>query len=206
MFNFGESSFKSKGVIEIPVTLKGQKFYLATEILQGDVPWLIGKKTMSRMGMVIDLKKENVKIGVFGGLEVNLKEDKQGHLRIPVMRRIREELLLEGWKGKSQKEVRGAIMKLHLQFGHGSGDKIWKLTEEAHWSNSLSENDREEIKKLVTDLIASCKICRKYKRNPAKPVVSFSWGKTFNDVLAVDVGEIEERKFLVMVDMATRYC
>ena len=62
VFNFGESAFKSKGVIEIPVSLKGRKFYLKTEILQGDVPWLIGKKTMNRMGMVIDMKKDNVKI------------------------------------------------------------------------------------------------------------------------------------------------
>ena len=207
VFNFGESSFISKGIIEIPVILKGQKFYLETEILQGDVPWLIGKTTMSRMGMTIDLRKDNVKIEVLGGMELNLREDKQGHLRIPILRRIREEeLLLEGWKGKSQKEVRGAIMKLHLQFGHGSGEKIWKLTEEAQWSNGLSENEKGEVKKLVTDLIGSCVVCRKYKRNPAKPVVSFSWGKTFNEVLSLDVGEIEERKFLVMVDMATRYC
>ena len=97
-------------------------------------------------------------------------------------------------------------MKLHLQFGHGSGEKIWKLTEEAKWSEGMNENERQEVRKLVTDLIASCEVCRRYKRNPAKPVVSFSWGKTFNEVLALDVGEIEERKFLVMVDMAMRYC
>ena len=206
VFNFGESAFKSKGVIEIPVTLKGRKFYLKTEILQGDVPWLIGKKTMNRMGMVIDMKKDNVKIEVLGGMEISLREDKQGHLRIPIMRRVKEELLLEGWKGKNQQEIRGAIMKLHLQFGHGSGEKLWKLTEEAQWSEGLSNNEREEIKKLVTDLVASCEVCRRYKRNPAKPVVSFSWSHTFNEVLAMDVGEIEERKFLVMVDMATRYC
>ena len=206
VFNFGESSYKSKGVLEIPVILRERKFYLKTEILQGDIPWLIGKKTMSRMGMVIDLKRDKVEIEVLGGMRVNLREDKQGHLRMSILKREREELLLEGWRGKSQKEVKGAIMKLHLQFGHGSGEKIWKLTEDAQWSEGLSEEERESIKKLVTELIASCDVCRRYRKNPAKPVVSFSWGKTFNEVLALDVGEIEERKFLVMVDMATRYC
>ena len=206
VFKFGESLFMSKGVIEIPVKIKGQKFYLKTEILQGDVPWLIGKRTMSRMGMTIDLRRDNVEIEVLGGLVVNLREDEQGHLRIPIVRRVKEELLLEGWKGKSQKEVRGAIMKLHLQFGHGSGEKIWKLTEAAQWSDGLNEDEKEGVRKLVTELIASCEVCRRYKRNPAKPVVSFSWSKTFNEVVALDVGEIEERKFLVMVDMATRYC
>ena len=206
IFKFGESIFMLKGVIEIPVMMKGQKFYLKTEILQGDVPWLIGKETMSRMGMTIDLKRNNVEIEVLGGLIINLREDEQGHLRIPILKRLKEELLLEGWKGKSQKEVKGTIMKLHLQFGHGSGEKIWKLTETAQWSDGLNEDEREEVKKLVTELIASCEVCRRYKRNPAKPVVSFSWSKTFNEVVALDVGEIEENKFLVMVDMATRYC
>ena len=207
VFKFGESSFKSRGIIEIPVVVKGKKFYLKTEILQGDVPWLIGKGTMSRMGMTIDLERDNVTIGVLGGVVLKLREDKQGHLRIPLLKKAKkEEILLEGWKGKSQKEIKGAIMKLHLQFGHGSGEKIWNLTEAAQWSNGLTGEEREEVKKMVTELISCCEVCRRYKRNPAKPVVSFPWGKTFNEVLAMDVGEIEDRKFLVMVDMATRYC
>ena len=37
-------------------------------------------------------------------------------------------------------------MKLHLQFGHGNGDKIWKFTEEADWSNGLNENKREKLR------------------------------------------------------------
>ena len=207
VFNFGTSSYKSKGVIEIPVTLKGRKFYLRTEVLEGDIPWLIGKKTMSNMGMMLNLKEDKVCIGVLGGIEVELIEDKQGHLRIPIRKRIlEEELLLEGWKGKSQKEIKGAIMKLHLQFGHGSGDKIWKLTEEAEWSEGLRKDEKEEMRKLVVGLIDSCEVCKKYKRNPAKPVVSFPCSKIFNEIVALDIGEIEEKKFLVIVDLATRYC
>ena len=64
VFNFGTSSYKSKGVIEIPVTLKGRRFYLRTEVLEGDIPWLIGKKTMSNMGMMLNLKEDKVCIEV----------------------------------------------------------------------------------------------------------------------------------------------
>ena len=67
VFNFGESSFKSKGVFEIPVIVKDKKFYLKT-ILQGDIPWLIGKKTMSKMGMMIYLKENKVKVEALGGI------------------------------------------------------------------------------------------------------------------------------------------
>ena len=56
---------------------------------------------MSRMGIKLDLKRNNVEIEVLGGLVVNLREDEQGHLRIPILRRVKEELLLESWKGKS---------------------------------------------------------------------------------------------------------
>lgn len=203
---FGESSYKSKGVVEIPVTVKNKKFYLKTEILEGDIPWLIGQKTLSNMGMMLNLGKKTVSIGVLGGMEIRLRVDKRGHLRFPIQRREMEELWLEGWKGKSPREIKGAIMKLHLQFGHGSGEKIWKLTEEAQWSKGLNEKDKGEIKELMTGLIDSCKTCMKYKRNPAKPVVGFSWSRTFNEIIAIDVGELQERKFLVIVDLATRYC
>ena len=188
------------------MTLKGRTFYLRTEILEGDIPWLIGKKTMSNMGMMLNLKEDNVSIGVLRGIEINLIEDKQGHLRIPILRRKVEELLLEGLKGKSQKEIKGAIMKLHLQFGHGSGDKIWKLTEAAQWSDGLREDEKVVVRKLMTGLIASCEVCKKYKRNPAKSVVGFSWCKVFNEIIAMDIGEIEGKKFLVIVDLATRFC
>ena len=52
---------------------------------------------MSNMVMMLNLKENNVSIGVLGGIEVNLIDDKQGHLRIPVLRRkVKEVLLLEG--------------------------------------------------------------------------------------------------------------
>ena len=207
VFRFGETPYRSKGLLEIPVKLQGKKFYLATEILQGDLPWLIGKRTMKKMGMKLNLKDHNVSIEDLGGIVVELKEDKHEHLRINVIkRRMEEELLLEGWKGKSKKEIKGAIMKLHLQFGHGSGEKIWKLTEDAKWSDGMQEDEIGEVRKLVNELIGSCEVCRKYKRNPAKPVVGFSWSKVFNDIVAVDLGEMDGSKFLLVVDMATRYC
>lgn len=206
-FNFGESSYKSTGIVEIPVTLKGKKFYLSTEILKGDVPWLIGKRTMSNMEMRLNLKENTVEIGALGGMKVNLWEDKQGHLRLKVTKKkVREDLLLEGWRGKNKREMRAAIMKLHLQFGHGSGDKIWRLTEEAKWSEGLEKEEIGEVKKMVMELTGNCEVCKRYKRNPAKPVVGFSWSKTFNEAVAMDIGEINGRKFLVIVDLATRYC
>ena len=66
IFHFGESSYESKGLVEIPAMLKGEKFYLRTEVLQGDIPWLIGKSTMSKMGMMLNLGENVVEIETLG--------------------------------------------------------------------------------------------------------------------------------------------
>ena len=42
---------------------------------------------MGRMGMMIDLKENKVKVEALGGIEVKLREDEQGHLRLPILRR-----------------------------------------------------------------------------------------------------------------------
>ena len=206
VFHFGETQYSSRGVIEIPVVVKRKKFYLITEIIQGDVPWLIGKNAMGRMGMHLDIKRNKARIEAFGDMEVMLREDERGHLRM-TMREIKEEkVMLEGWREKNHREIKRDVEKLHLQFGHGSGGKIWSLLEEAQWTDGVSEEKRNDMKKMVMEVIANCKVCAKYKRNPAKPVVGFPWSKTFNETIAVDLGEIEGRRFLVMVDMMTRYC
>ena len=44
-------------------------------------------------------------------------------------------------------------------------------------------------------LIDSCEVCKKYKRNPAKPVVGFPWSKVFNEIVALDIGDRREKVF-----------
>ena len=205
-FSFGETKYTSRGRIEIPVTVKGKKFFLKTEIVGGDVPWLLGKKAMEKMGMHIDTKRNKARIEDLGNMEVDLREDEKGHLRMTMRKITTEPVLLEGWKEKTQQEVKKDIKKLHYQFGHGSGVKIWRLLEEAQWMDGVSKEEKEKMKQMVMEVIGECDVCRKYKKNPAKPVVGFSWGKTFNETLAVDLGEIEGKRFLVMVDTMTRYC
>ena len=55
IFNFGESTYQSKHVLEIPISINNKKNYVKTEILKDDIPWLIGKETMRRLQMKIDV-------------------------------------------------------------------------------------------------------------------------------------------------------
>ncbi len=207
LFTFGDTTIGSRCTMEIPVVIGNEKVLIKTEILKGDVPWLIGKETMSRMNMKIHIKEKKVVIGDMNNVEIKLKEDRRGHLRIGLIpQRKREEIWNEGWSTKNEGQIKTTIKKLHLQFGHASGERIWKLTEDAGWVNGLAEERKIELKNKVLKQLAECEICVRYKKNPPKPVVGLTWGTKFNEAISLDLGEFEGKRFMVMVDMVTKYC
>lgn len=207
IFVFGETEFRSKEVLEMPVNIGRHKVFLKTEIVEGDIPWLLGRDTMEKMDMHINMRERIANLGDLNGETVRLRQDDKGQLKIKLIEtKEKEEIWKEGWEGRSEKEKERMIRKLHLQFGHANGDKIWNLTEEAKWSEGLTEEDRRGMRSKIRTQIEKCEVCKKYKKVPARPVVGFKWSKTFNEVLAVDLGEWEGKKFLVMVDLATKYC
>ena len=57
----------------------------------------------------------------------------------------------------------------------------------------------KKIKKICDE----CESWIKLRRNP---MVGFSIGRVFNEEIGVDVGELEEEKFMVLTDLATHYC
>ena len=50
-----------------------------------------------------------------------------------------------------------------------------------------------------------CENCETLKRNPERSVMGLLMGEIFNEVLAQNVDDLE-RKFPVMVELATHYC
>src|SRR5215469_8907330 len=58
---------------------------------------------------------------------------------------------------------------------------------------------------IVEKECRECNICKKFKRKPRRPIVGLNLAENFNEVLAIDLGELEGEKFIVMVDWATRY-
>ena len=70
-FYFGESVFHAKETLEIPVKLGGEKIYIRTEHLDGDIPWLMGKETMERMKLKLDVNGKKAVLGALGNKEVS---------------------------------------------------------------------------------------------------------------------------------------
>ena len=76
----GESyCFREKKVrviksLEIPIDIGGRKVQLITEVLEGDIPWLLGKRTLKKMRALLDIGKGSMRITDLGHVKVPLRE------------------------------------------------------------------------------------------------------------------------------------
>ena len=89
--------------------------------------------------------------------------------------------------------------KLHRQFGHPRPEKLIKLIRNA---KQTSVNLEKQIR-LISD---SCMTCLKFKRSQPRPIVCFPLADRFNEMIGMDLKSWGEKFFLVIVDIATRFC
>jgi hypothetical protein len=59
------------------------------------------------------------------------------------------------------------------------------------------EENKEELRQELQKISDDCITCKRYRRNPGKPVVGFPMAQKFNEVVAMDLGEVEGRRLLV---------
>ena len=146
-FYFGETPYLSRGILKLPCKIGEHKFYIKTEILKGDIPWLIGRETMENMDMVINVKKEKVKLGELNRMEAKIRIDNKGHLRLGMGIETADKI----WRGEEWSDVRAErhkkLWNLHLQFGHPGWERLWKLLEEA---NDGYEEDKERASNVCS--------------------------------------------------------
>ena len=89
--------------------------------------------------------------------------------------------------------------KLHKQFGHPRADRLIDLVNK---SGANNQNLIESIRKISQN----CDICKKFKKPPLRPIVSLPMASKLNDVVSMDLKVWGNKYFLVMIDLATRYC
>ena len=96
-------------------------------------------------------------------------------------------------------DVNKVSIKLHKQFGHPAARKLIQLVEQAG-------NKNKKLHDAIRKVSDNCIVCKKFRRAPARPVVCMPLAKNFNDVMATDLKSWGNEYFLVMIDVATRYC
>ena len=94
---------------------------------------------------------------------------------------------------------RNLAVKLHRQFAHPSCNKLLQLVRKAGIKDALLE---KEIR-IVSE---NCVFCIRHKRVPPRPIVCLPLASSFNEAVAMDLKAWEGHTFLVIVDVATRFC
>lgn len=119
-FYFGETKYESKKKIRIPCKLGKTLFSIETYVINGNIPWLVGKETLEKMGAVIDL--ENMEIWLRDmNQRTKVRCDQGGHLRVQLWRNEKRDWWSREWLEGGE---RGVIEKLHKQFGHPGKDRL----------------------------------------------------------------------------------
>ena len=88
---------------------------------------------------------------------------------------------------------------MHRQFGHPTSFRLITLIRKA------GIEDRE-LEKEINSVSESCDVCCRFKKPVHRPVVCMPMAQKFNEVVSMDLKVRKKCYFLVMVDMATRFC
>ena len=201
VFRFGGGErLKSMEKVTIPCEIAGVRCKLTTDVVDRDIPLLLGKPAMKKAKVKLDL--ENDCATIFGKT-VDLQCTSSGHYCIPIVETTMpvgdtvEALLSED--EKSAEENRKKIEKLHKQFAHPTAQKLKYLLKDANVSD-------EGILDLVDEVVSKCETCKRYKKTPPRPVVGLPIAKEFNEVVALDLKEWKSGVyFLHIIDVATRF-
>ena len=96
--------------------------------------------------------------------------------------------------------VKSVAKKLHQQFGHPSTQRLVKFVKD-------SGEDNKDLIKSLEDVGNNCDTCKRYKKTPPHPVVTFPLATQFNETVAMDLKVYKNNSiyFLHLIDNFTRF-
>ena len=202
IFRFGGGQkLKSKEKVTFPCEIAGVQCKITTDVVDSDIPLLLGKPSMKKAKVVMDL--EHDKATIFGK-EVDLQCTSSGHYCLPL-----EDTeidvpsdnisVLYAMDDKSPEQQRHIIIKLHKQFAHPTANRLIALLKDAGVHNSTCE-------KLVNDITEKCEICKLNKKASPRPIACLPLATEFNQVVAMDLKVWKSGTYLLhLIDLATRF-
>lgn len=205
IFLFGKTRYIAKVTVKIPCAIGEKKFFIETFVVEGKIPWLIGKDTLGRMGAVIDLGRMEMWVKKFKkGLKIRC--DENGHLKLKLCEMKRQVWMAKSSEEKLEKRMVEKIIKLHKQFGHPGQERLWRTIKDSEFISECNDQEKISIKDKVKEISEKCEICQKYKKTPSRPVVGLGLGETFNACVSMDIGMMKDGRLLLMiVDTVTKF-
>ena len=196
-FKFGSGDkLVSNECIEIPCLIGGRHSSIKTEVVESDIPLLLSKPDMKRLGFKINMVNDTLEVN---GRSIDLDTTSSGHYYIPLkecemnIESVHLVTELQTVKEKSQ-----MIKKLHRQFGHPSAISLKAIMKSA----DVIDKDCE---KIIEDTSKNCDICLRFKKTPPRPAVSLPMSSQFNGTVAMDLKTFGNVYFIHFIDLYTRF-
>lgn len=210
-FGGGQTQRAHERVI-LPMMVGGKRCLVQTWIVAGHLPMLLSRKTMSSLGIILDVSARRMTVQALQ-VVVGLTMSPAGHLTFNALDRssgscaATTEPPVEAIRGfnlmavltKETPDLARAANKLHTQYGHSSAARLIELLRQQGVTDT-------EVFAAVTAAVAKCEACKQTAPRPARPLVSVPRALRFNDTVAVDLAEVAPLgRFLHIVDLGTRF-
>lgn len=199
LFKFGGGTvLQSSKKVTFPCAIAGVECEIQTDVVTSDIPLLLSKDSMKKAKVKLDLENDSATIF---GKDVQLQCTSSGHYCVPI-----DDISVDVTStasalistSQSSDKVK-VIEKLHKQFAHPSAKRLKTLLRDAGGYT-------KEHLDCVDKIVENCDVCKRYKKTPARPVVSLPLATEFNEVVAVDLKEWKPNLYFIhLIDVATRF-
>ena len=152
---------------------------LNVDVADSDIPLLLSLKVMKKAKIKLDLEQDSAEI--FGqSIMLNHTTSSHSCVLIAPSEVTIESVNIVNLKMCSPQERYNTLLKLHRQFAHPSNKKLISLLQNASIWDDIYQADLDQIK-------STCEICIGYKSTPSRPVVSLPLANKFNQCVAMDL-------------------
>ena len=200
-FVFGnQGKLKSKAKYKIPVKIGGELNHITIDVISSDIPLLLSKSEMKRIGITLDMKNDK---GYINDKPLTLTTTTAGHYTVDLLHANEEieEVNISELDIKDEEQQMKALTKIHKQFGHRPKRQFVTILKEAgQW--------QEKFSSMIDTMMNKCEGCLLRKRTPDKPAVAAPISSDFGETLGMDLKIWNKDKgiyILYFIDTFTRY-
>ncbi len=200
-FVFGnQGKLRSQARYKLPVKIGGDLNYIMIDVIGSDIPLLLSKKEMKRIGIALDMKNDR---GYINDKPLPLTTTSAGHYTIDLLNASEEieQVNIAELDTKSNETLMKGLSKIHRQFGHRPKRQFVTILKEAgKWQDRFSG--------MIDELMNKCEGCILRKRTPDRPAVAAPMSSDFGQTLGMDLKVWNKDKgiyILYFIDTFTRY-
>ena len=200
-FVFGnQGKLKSSARYKIPVNIGGEINDIMFDVISSDIPLLLSKSEMKRIGITLDMKNDK---GYINDKPLPLTTTSAGHYTVDLLNASEEieEVNVAELDTKNDECQKKALTKIHKQFGHRPKRQFVTILKEAgKWQDKFSG--------MIDEIMNKCEGCLLRKRTPDRPAVSAPLSSDFGQTLGMDLKIWDQDKgiyILYFIDTFTRY-